>query len=89
MTYARVLVFQEGNQWIAQCLDFDICAHAKDEATLLSRFSAVFSFERNLSIERKGNPFAGLDPAPEEYHEMWRDGGPAKRVVILLQGEVI
>lgn len=71
--FARVIVFKDGDQFVAQCLEFDICAHAKDEETLLKRFAAVFAFERNLSIERNGAPFAGIDPAPEEFHKLWND----------------
>lgn len=71
--YARVVVFKEGDTLVAQCLEYDICAHAPDEETLRQRFEALFNFERNLSIERAGGPFVGLDQAPEEFHQMWRD----------------
>jgi len=74
----RVVVFQDSGQWVAQCLEYDICAHASDEETLRERFDAILNFERNLSIERNGAPFAGIDPAPEEFHDMWtraEDGG--------------
>lgn len=70
--FARVLVFKDGDSFIAQCLEYDICAHAKDEETLRKRFIALFNFERNLSIERAGTPFAGVPKAPDEFDEMWR-----------------
>ncbi|MCB2106227.1 MAG: hypothetical protein KDE14_00945 [Rhodobacteraceae bacterium] len=69
--YARVIVFKEGETLFAQCLEYDICAHAQDEQTLYARFKALFNFERNLSIERNGAPFAGLDKAPQKFHDMW------------------
>ncbi len=69
--FARVIVFKDGDDWIAQCLEYDICAHAKDEETLKQRFIALFGFERNMSIERNGSPFAGIDKAPEQFFEMW------------------
>lgn len=67
----RVIVLKDGDTYIAQCLEYDLCAHAQDEKTLFSRFEALFNFERNLSIERNGAPFAGIDPAPREFHDMW------------------
>lgn len=69
--YARVIVFEEGGHLVAQCLEYDICVHAKDEASLKQRFVARFGFERNLSIERNGAPFAGIPKAPQEYYDMW------------------
>ena len=69
----RVVAYKEGDQWIAQCLEYDICAHASDEDKLKSRLAAILEFERNLSIERNGAPFAGIDPAPEQFHDMWND----------------
>lgn len=71
MKMLRVVVFQEGGQWVAQCLEYDICAHAPDEKKLHERFGALLNFERNLSIERNGAPFAGIDPAPAKFQEMW------------------
>ena len=67
----RVVVFQDGEDWVAQCLEYDICTHAKNEDVLRSRFIALYNLERNLSIERNGAPFEGIDPAPVEFHEMW------------------
>ena len=69
--YARVVLFKDGDTYFAQCLEYDICAYAQDEETLRSRFAALFNFERNLSIERNGGAFVGIDPAPEEFHSMW------------------
>lgn len=67
----RVIVYEDGGTLVAQCLEYDICAHGADEDILKQRFAAVFEFEKNLSIERAGKPFGGLEPAPSEFHEMW------------------
>ena len=69
--FIRVIVFKEEGTYIAQCLEYDICAYAKDEETVLKHFVTKFGFERNLSIERNGAPFAGIESAPEEYEQMW------------------
>ena len=67
----RVLIFEEKGILIAQCLEHDICAFAGDLETLHTRFTGLFAFEHNLSIERGGAPFAGIDPAPQRFHDMW------------------
>jgi hypothetical protein len=67
----RVLVFQEGGDWVAQCLEYDICTHAQDEESLSKRFSALLEVEYNISMRECGKPFAGIEPAPEEYQAMW------------------
>ena len=69
----RVVVFQEDETWIAQCLEHDICAFAPDRAALRERFISLLLFEYNLSIERNGSPFAGIDPAPQKFHDMWKN----------------
>ena len=67
----RVIIFEEDGAYVAQCLEHDICAFAGDLDTLRGRFVSLFIFERNLSIDRNGAPFAGIDPAPEKFQGMW------------------
>lgn len=67
----RVIVYQDSGQWVAQCLEYDICAHAPDEDQLRERFGALLQFEHNLSIERNGAAFSGIPAAPEEFQAMW------------------
>ena len=68
----RVLIFREGEAYVAQCLEYDISAFAPDKETLLKRFISVFGMERNRSLDRGGAPFAGIDPAPKEFHDRWK-----------------
>lgn len=69
----RVIVFEDDGVYVAQCLEYDICAFAGDMETLRRRFAGLFAFEHNLSIERNGAPFAGIDQAPQNFHDMWND----------------
>ena len=69
--YARFILFKEGDTYIAQCLEYDIMAHGNTEEKAKKRFEAVFNFERNLSIERGGSPFANIPKAPKEFFDMW------------------
>ena len=68
----RVLIFREGEAYIAQCLEYDISAFAPDKETLLNRFVNVFGMEMNISLDRGGAPFAGVAPAPQQFHDMWK-----------------
>ena len=67
----RVVIIKEGDVWNAQCLEYDIGAQAKDLNELQSRFEAVFEAERDASSKEHGKEFAGIDPAPDYYHDMW------------------
>lgn len=72
----RVAVYQEGDAWIAQCLDYDICAQAPDVNSLQERFNAVLRADLMESVERSGTPFGGIGPAPEYIRRQhaWSDG---------------
>ncbi len=67
----RVVILKEGDTWIAQCVEYDIGAQAKDLDELQSRFEAVFEAERAESVRVHGEEFAGIEPAPTLYAEMW------------------
>lgn len=67
----RVVILQEGGVWVAQCLEYDIGAQAPDLDALPSLLSAVIEAERRESIARRGAPFAGIDPAPKHFFDLW------------------
>lgn len=67
----RVIVFQDNGLWVAQCLEYDIGAQANDVDTLMSRLEVAIKSEFKESIEQNGKPFAGIDPAPPRFHDMW------------------
>lgn len=67
----RVVVYEDSGSLVAQCLEFDIRARAEDEEALRARFSALLALEADISTELNGSPFAGIDPAPKEFHDLW------------------
>jgi hypothetical protein len=67
----RVIVFMDGDQWVAQCLEHDICAQAADLEELRSRIGATIEAEAEYSKRNGKKPFEGIEPAPKHYHEMW------------------
>lgn len=71
----RVLIIPEDGMFVAQCVEYDIGAQAKDIPTLRRRFNAVFSADIEESVRRHGVPFAGIDRAPVCYEHMWDAAG--------------
>ena len=71
MNTIRVIVFKDGDAWVAQCLEYDIAAQAADLESLRSRLLATVDAEAQAGTEFNGEPFKGIDPAPRHFHEMW------------------
>ncbi len=67
-----VVMYQEQDHWIAQGLQFDVGAHARDPNTLMSRFVAVLGAELVVSLELGDEcPLASVAPAPQEFWDMF------------------
>jgi hypothetical protein len=64
-------MIQQGDQWVAQCLEYDIGAQADDLDELRLRLMVAIEAERQESIRRHGAPFAGIKPAPYRYYDIW------------------
>ena len=67
----RIIVFRDGDSWIAQCLEYDICAQASDLDELRSRIAATIEAERDFSRQSGKKPFEGIAPSPKHYFDMW------------------
>ena len=63
----RVVVFQEGDSWIGQCLEYDICAQAHDVDTLRARLAVAIDAE----WEAGDNSFSGIEKAPDHFFAKW------------------
>jgi hypothetical protein len=70
----RAVIFQDGDLWIAQCLEYDIGAQAPDLDTLKRRLSLAVEVEQSTSLEVHGKAFAGIDRAPKRFFDMWEKG---------------
>jgi hypothetical protein len=67
----HVLLCKEGDLWVAQCLEYDIGAQARDLDQLRKRLLLAIQAERDESLRRHGKPFAGIAPAPRQFYELW------------------
>lgn len=71
------VVLQEGDDWIAQCLEHDLGAQARTLADIHRRIALVLQCESRESIVRYAAPFRGVDRSPREFYAKWarRIGG--------------
>jgi hypothetical protein len=71
----RVLLRRESDreqeQWVAQCLEYDIAAQGRSLSEVKSRFERTVMGNVVLSLRHDEFPFANLLPAPEQYHRLW------------------
>ena len=65
MDMLRIIAFRDGGQWVAQCLERDVCVQASDLDTLKARM------ERALAVEGRGGNLDRLPPAPSRFFDMW------------------
>lgn len=68
-----VVLYQEGNCWIAQGLEYDITAQAFSLPELHQRFALKVAAEVVISIDLGKEPLQGLSPAPEVFWRMFED----------------
>ena len=66
----RVLIYQEGDFWIAQCLEYDILAQASSFDEVRDEFEIALE----LALDENGEVNRG--PAPEFLQGLW-DGRSA------------
>ncbi len=76
-TSLRIVVYKEDDMFIAQCLEYDICAQAKDRETLSERMEFLMECEMH-EMEKTGQE---LDAAPAVFHNMWSKSNHAYKEV--------
>ena len=67
----RAVVFQRGEWWIAQCLEFGLATQARNLADLPQELERLLKVQVEASLERGIKPFEGVPPAPKRYWEMF------------------
>ncbi|WP_316205918.1 hypothetical protein [Bradyrhizobium sp. SZCCHNR3058] len=83
LEHLRVIVYREGDLYVAQGIDHDIATQAPDIPTLLERLDLTIEAECAMSRDKHSEPFAGIAPAPNYFHALWN-----KRSVSLHHMEV-
>lgn len=75
-TALRVLLFHEHapdgqHFWVAQCVDFAICAQGETLEEVKTAFETTWDLEVKAAIERGYDSLEHLPAAPERYRELW------------------
>lgn len=67
----RVLVYSEGQHWIAQCLEHDVAAQAARLNDLPTEFEAAFFADYIWQKENGRDITQDPIPAPPVFHKCW------------------
>lgn len=67
----RFVVFQQGEQWVAQCLEYDIGAQARSLQEIQPRVAAVLECEFEERYSRYKSLFGGLGAPPNHFAALW------------------
>jgi hypothetical protein len=72
MSEVHIVVYQQGGQWLAQCLEYDIGAQANCVDDVLYELQRAL-IGRELAAQRFG--IDGVEPlpaAPQRFWDMWK-----------------
>lgn len=63
-----ILLFKEGTQWVAQCLELDVAAQGDSLEDAKDHLLLTLSAEAFADIERGEEPWSSLKQAPSEFY---------------------
>lgn len=70
----RVVFYRdEDNDWIAHCLEFDLCGHGKDHESAAELLSQAITHQIIESLENN-DPSILFNPAPGNFFQMFAAG---------------
>ena len=69
--HIRVIVFREGDVYVAQCLEYDIAAQAATIEGVIDRLELTLDAEFAYCEESSKKPHESISPAPNYYHNLW------------------
>jgi hypothetical protein len=69
----RVLLLKEGDQWVAQALEYDIAAQAGTIRDVMYEFERTLVCELVACSELGHKPFEDIPQAPRYYHELFEE----------------
>lgn len=74
-----IVVFKDGDMYVAQCVEHDICAQAADVKTLRHRMDAAIDAERDYARSRGKTLADTVAPAPKHFADMFEKAWGAKQ----------
>lgn len=70
----NVVVWRDGDRWIAQGLEFDIAAYAAGLDDLQFQFERAIAGHALAACAANEDPLLGIPPAPQKFWDMHRSG---------------
>ena len=67
----RILAFQAGPWWVAQCLEFDVAVQAKSLPDLFYEVERTVIGHLVVAEKRGLRALEDLPPAPQRYWDLW------------------
>jgi hypothetical protein len=71
-----VLIFRQGDQWVAQVLEKDMNAHGPTAYAALAAVQLVLQTHVNFDTRHRREPLSRLRQAPAEYWRAYEDAEP-------------
>lgn len=72
----HVLIFQKGENWIAQVLEKDLTAHGPTAYAALAAIQLVVQTHVNFDTRHRREPLSSLGEAPPEYWKAYEHAEP-------------
>jgi len=69
----RVIAQKEGDGWIANCVEYDICAQGSDLGQVRRRLEVALQIECEISEQKTGKPFGGIPASPAIYEALYNE----------------
>lgn len=63
----RILLFKEGAQWVAQCLEHDLAAQGPEIDDALDAFASILGAKIIADTNAGREPLIACKPAPDHY----------------------
>ena len=67
----RVLLIREGDQWLAQALDYDLATQAPSEPQAVESFFRILRARLRKDTQSGRAPLQGLPQAPHRFLDIW------------------
>jgi hypothetical protein len=69
----NVVAFQEGDLWVAQCVEYDIAAFAKTITALPRAFERAVAANLCANADLGRSAFEGIPKPPEHFRQLFED----------------
>ena len=76
MLTLHIIIFREGDQWVAQVLERDMAAHGPTEYAALAAVQLVLQAHINFDTRQQRIPLSRLNRAPEAFWRAYENAEP-------------